>query len=308
MSNQNHSAWSRLSCAAPLLLAVILTACGSSGGNGSASSNAVNLDPAAMNWELVWSDEFTDAELDSSKWTFDLGNGFTINGDYISGWGNNELQYYTANADNISVIEPGQLQIQALVETTSDAGNVFDYSSARIKTQGLYMPRFGRVEARIKLPLGQGLWPAFWMMPQDNVYGTWAASGEIDIMEARGSNPAEVHGTIHYGSQWPNNTYTSNSYTFREGDINDYHVYRVDWLPGKIVWYVDDEIYATQTNWYTTDADFPAPFDQHFYLILNLAVGGHYDGDPQSDAIFPAQMLVDYVRVYDAPELAEYRQ
>ncbi|MGY5450268.1 glycoside hydrolase family 16 protein [Agarivorans sp. MS3-6] len=256
----------------------------------------------AVKWQLTWSDEFEGKQLDLNKWAFDIGNGFILNGQYISGWGNRELQAYTNHSRNVGLNGQGQLVIQARVESSSDSYGNYRYSSARLKTQGLFAQRFGRFEARIKLPTGQGLWPAFWLMPQDNVYGTWAASGEIDIMEARGSAPSQINGTIHYGAQWPNNTYSERHHIFSNSDISEFHVYRIDWSPQGISWYVDEQLYATQSSWFTQGQAFPAPFDQHFYLIINLAVGGNYDGNPISDRIFPAQMEVDYLRVYQAQD------
>jgi beta-glucanase (GH16 family) len=280
-------------------LSSALMACGGGGGSNQQALTPNPL-PEDIQWQLSWSDEFNDSQLDLSKWTFDMGNGFMLNDQYISGWGNNELQAYTNNAANVRLNGSGQLIIQALVENSSDQYGNYNYSSARLKTQGLFAQAYGRFEARIKLPVGQGLWPAFWLMPQDNVYGTWAASGEIDIMEARGSNPSQVNGTIHYGAQWPNNTYSERHYLFTDSDISEFHVYRIDWTPQGIYWYVDDQLYANQSSWYTQNQAFPAPFDQDFYIIMNLAVGGNYDGNPQSNQIFPAQMEVDYIRVYEA--------
>ena len=183
---------------------------------------------------------------------------------------------------------------------------MYSYTSARLKTKGLFSPTYGKFEARIKLPIGKGLWPAFWMLPKDEVYGSWAASGEIDIMEARGSDPTSVSGAIHYGGQWPNNVYTVNRYGFPMGEsTNEFHVYAVEWEPGEIRWYVDDRHYATQNEWYSYSPNqqnpnpFPAPFDQDFYLLLNSAIGGNYDGNPDSHTTFPQSMKVDYVRVYN---------
>jgi beta-glucanase (GH16 family) len=181
------------------------------------------------------------------------------------------------------------------------------YTSARLKTKGLFSRTYGRFEIRAKLPAGKGLWPAIWMLPEDNKYGAWAASGEIDIMEAKGSNPNAVSGTIHYGSVWPGNTYTEGKFEFPAGStIEDFHVYALEWEPEAIRWYVDGELYQTQTKWYsgsmvkTKDSPpSPAPFDQPFHLLINLAVGGNFDGDPIDDVKFPAVMEVDYVRVFE---------
>ena len=158
------------------------------------------------------------------------------------------------------------------------------------------------------MPAGQGLWPAFWMLPDDNdVYGKWASGGEIDIMEAKGGHPNNVWGTIHFGKEWPNNTSSGSHYTFPQGkDITGKHIYSVEWDPGEIRWYVDGELYYTANNWFSQGNDqpgpyaYPAPFDRNFHMILNLAVGGAYDGNVEPDESFKsAQMKVDYVRVYD---------
>lgn len=266
---------------------------------------------AQDDWTLVWNDEFNSTEIDPTKWMFDIGNGFWANlaaqTDWVAGWGNNELEYYLAENAHI---EAGKLIITAKQEEyggeADDSMQTFQYTSAKLKTAGLFTRAYGKFEARIKLPVGRGFWPAFWMLPQDNAYGGWAASGEIDIMEAKGSYPGGVSGALHYGGQWPNNTFSGDSYDFpADGTINDFHVYGVEWEPGEIRWYVDSVLYQTQNNWSSQGANqsapyaYPAPFDQSFYLILNLAVGGHFDGDPDATTPFPSTMEVDYVRVYE---------
>ncbi|MFV8828240.1 family 16 glycosylhydrolase [Alkalihalobacterium sp. APHAB7] len=263
-------------------------------------------------WTLVWEDEFEGDQLDSSKWSYDIGNGFyDDNGTFISGWGNEELQSY--QEENVRV-ENGQLIIQAKEETVSDENGTYNYTSGKIHTQGKFSQKYGRFEAKMALPAGQGFWPAFWMMPEDDVYGSWAASGEIDIMENAGATPHKIGGAIHYGGQWPNNTYTAKDYYFPEGkDVTDSNVYAVEWEPGEIRWYVNGELYQTLNNWSSTGIGnsepfaYPAPFDQEFYLILNLAVGGWYGGNPDETTPFPGEMVVDYVRVYELPE-DQYRE
>ena len=241
-------------------------------------------------WTLVWSDEFDGAAVDTSKWNMEnKGDGF----------GNNEAQYY--RPDN-AVIEDGKLVIKAKKENFGGRS----YTSAKLFTQAKGEWKYGRFEASIKLPLGQGFWPAFWMMPADNVYGGWAASGEVDIMEAKGRIPDIAGGTLHYGGAWPNNRYTSANYTFPQGQsIAGFHTYAIEWEPGEYRWYVDGNLYQTQNDWNTRGANgeekfsFPAPFDQDFYLILNLAIGGNFDGNLlPPDTAFPAQMEVEYVKVY----------
>ncbi|MBY5991024.1 family 16 glycosylhydrolase [Ferrimonas balearica] len=254
--------------------------------------------PAAQaQYQLVWSDEFDGTALDTSKWTPQLGDGCDLN---LCGWGNQERQFY--QAENLTVAD-GLLTITAHRGGPGEA----EYSSGRIRSLHNGDFRYGRIEARIQLPAGQGLWPAFWMLPSEEVYGGWAASGEIDIMEAvnlggRGGN--EVHGTLHYGGPWPDNRYSGAPHTPAESVVTGFRVYRVDWTQGEIRWYVDDVLYQTQTQWHSTAAPYPAPFDQPFHLLLNLAVGGTWPGAPAPDTPFPAQMRVDYVRVYQDPAIS----
>ena len=255
-------------------------------------------------WTLVWSDEFEGEDLDESKWSRDIGNGFfQEDGTFIPGWGNEELQSY--QEDNVRV-ENGKLILEGREETVTDSTGTYHYTSGKVHTQGKFSQKYGRFEARMSLPEGQGYWPAFWMMPEDDVYGGWAASGEIDIMENAGGTPDHIGGAIHYGGQWPNNTYTAKDYYFPEGrDVTDMNVYAVEWEPGEIRWYVNDDLYQTLNNWSTTSTGnpakfaYPAPFDQEFYLILNLAIGGWYGGNPDDTTPFPGKMVVDYVRVYE---------
>ncbi len=276
---------------------VVTTPGSSSGGNG--GNNGGNPGGGTQDpWSLVWSDEFKGTELDKNKWTFDLGNGHSVGN---PGWGNNELEYYTNRSENVKV-DNGNLVITAKNENYEG----YNYTSARIKTKGLFSKKYGKFEIRAKAPTGQGLWPAIWMMPEEDVYGVWAASGELDIMEGWGSKPHKVAGTIHYGSQWPGNEYSGNEYDFPNGgSITDYHTYAVEWEPGEIRWYVDGQLYSTKNDWYSRsngknqDNAYPAPFDQKFHLIMNLAVGGNFDGDPADTSIFPKSMSVDYVRVYE---------
>jgi len=224
-------------------------------------------------WSLIWGDEFLTEEIDSSKWQYDTGNWIVgENGEGISpGWGNNELQYYTESSEN-SYIEDGKLVIKAKEEQKSDEFGSYDYTSAKLKTQDLFSKKYGKFEARMKLPEGQGYWPAFWMMPEDSVYGDWPASGEIDIMEAAGNDTSTIGGTIHYGEEYPNNTYRGDEYHFPEGsDYTGFHTYSIEWEPGEIRWYVDGELYQTLNKWFSKGPNeaanytFPAPFDQEFY-------------------------------------------
>ncbi|MFT4146989.1 MAG: family 16 glycosylhydrolase [Mobilitalea sp.] len=268
-------------------------------------------DLLAAGYTLEWADEFNGSDLDLSKWSFQIGTKDPNGGpDY---WGNQEQEYYT---DENHVVKDGKLIITAKQEDKEG----MPYTSTRIRTktddgETLFATQYGRIEARMKLPTEEGLWPAFWMLPEDTtIYGTWAASGELDIMEARGRVPDKVGGTIHYGSQWPNNTYYGKEMTFDSTtDIGGYHVYSVEWEPGKITWLVDDVPYFSTSNFWSKDSGssenyaYGAPFDVPFYLVFNLAVGGTFDGEANlENATFPAAMEVDYVRVYKKSD--EYYQ
>jgi beta-glucanase (GH16 family) len=167
----------------------------------------------------------------------------------------------------------------------------------RTKNKGDW--KYGRFETRAQLPYGKGLWPAIWMLPTDHIYGEGTASGEIDIMELLGHEPNKVYGTLHYGAEEPNNISSGDSYTLPTGDFSDdFHVFALEWEPTEIRWYVDDTLYQTQDKWYTTNALYPAPFDQRFHLLLNVAVGGSWPGSPDATTVFPQTMTVEYVRVF----------
>ncbi len=255
---------------------------------------AGGLSPATL-WgqqstlKLVWSDEFAGDSLDYSKWAVEV-NAF--------GGGNQELQIYTDREQNVRV-ENGQLVLQAHRDNAGVSGTVREYSSGRVRSKHRGDWKYGRIEVRAKLPVGAGLWPAIWMLPTEEKYGGWAASGEIDIMEYRGQTPNEVSGALHYGGSWPNNTHQTSSYKLPSGTFaEDFHTFAIQWQAGKIEWLVDGKKFRSQTEWTSSGGDFPAPFDQKFHLILNLAVGGGFVGPPNNDTKFPQQMLVDYVRVY----------
>ncbi|WP_338590506.1 glycoside hydrolase family 16 protein [Shewanella khirikhana] len=251
----------------------------------------------AANYELVWSDEFDGNSLDQSKWSYQLGDGCDIG---LCGWGNNEREYY--KEANVTV-SGGLLTLTAKKERTKGSA----YSSGRIRSIFKGDFKYGRVEARMKLPAGQGLWPAFWMLPTEETYGGWAASGEIDIMEAvnlGGTGANEVHGTLHFGAPWPDNQYVGQGHSPSTSVTENFHTYRVDWEPDEIRWYVDDVLYQTQTQWSSTGGDYPAPFNKDFYILLNLAVGGHWPGDPDSTTPFPSSIQVDWVRVWQDPAIS----
>jgi beta-glucanase (GH16 family) len=247
---------------------------------------------------LVWADEFEGEAIDPSRWEHEVN---------CWGGGNNEDQCYVADPKN-SFIQAGALHIVALDDSPSGAeggGSGSEqivskgHSSARLRTKGKADFQYGRIEARMKLPFGQGVWPAFWMLPTDEVYGGWALSGEIDIMEAVNLNPDnEVHGTLHFGGAWPENTSQGTSTTPSSPAWETSHLYAVEWEEGEIRWFVDDEHYATQTEWHTQAAAFPAPFNQDFHIVLNLAIGGNWPGPPDASTTFPQSLIVDYVRVY----------
>ena len=242
-------------------------------------------------WRLVWQDEFNGNAIDGNKWSFE------VNG---SGGGNNEQQYYTARPENASVAN-GVLSIKALREHYCSTDGCREYTSARLRTLNKGDWTYGRMEARIKLPGGQGLWPAFWMLPSDSTYGGWAASGEIDILESVNAGAAggnTVYGTLHYGGSWPNNTHTGTSFVPATSILNDFHVYAVEWERGVIRFYVDGTLYNTQTQWWSSGGAFPAPFDKRFHMLLNVAVGGDWPGAPNGSTVLPQRMDVDYVRVY----------
>lgn len=238
----------------------------------------------AQDYKLVWSDEFDGNTLDTSKWSYQIGS----NG----GWGNNEKQYY--RAEN-ALVKNGYLTIIAKKENFDD----FAYTSARIRTINKGDWKYGKFEMRAKMPVGLGMWPACWMMPTKSVYGSWPLSGEIDIMEYLGHQTSIIHGTLHYGDKPPNNKHSGKPYRLRNGDFHqDFHTFTLIWENGEFQWLVDGEIFQIQTNWNTVNAPYPAPFNQKFHLILNLAVGGNWPGYPDETTEFPQEYLIDYVRVY----------
>jgi beta-glucanase (GH16 family) len=236
---------------------------------------------------IVWADEFNGTALDLTKWSYQLGDGCA---EGICGWGNSELQYYQES--NVTVSN-GQLHITAKKQRVQSKA----YTSGRIRSLNKGDWTYGRFEARVKLPAGKGLWPAFWMLPTDNTYGSWPKSGEIDIMEFVGAKPKEILGTIHYGDPYPKNQNQGAYFALNSGTFEDaFHNFAIEWEPGVIRWFVDDILYLTKTaqdlspyNW---------PFDQRFHFLLNVAVGGNLGG-AVDDSIFPKTMDVDYVRVYD---------
>ena len=260
----------------------------------------------AQCWTEVWSDEFNGASLDLTKWNYDLGTGCPG----LCGWGNNEKQSYTNSTQNVNVTG-GNLNITARY-SAGVGGPEYDFTSGKINTRNKFDWLYGRFEARMRLPAGTGMWPAFWMLPDPtgNPYGGWPTSGEIDIMEFRGDLLSTMNGTVHYGNPAPNNRYDGTNYTLATGDfVNSFHTFALEWGPGEIRWYVDDILFKTETK--TPNSLNPAsnnavtwPWDQNFYMIFNLAVGGWYSGNPSTatiiggDVNYNRTMQIDYVRVY----------
>jgi beta-glucanase (GH16 family) len=213
------------------------------------------------------------------------------------GWGNNELEYYTARPQNVRQ-EKGDLIIEAAKETYTGQDKVTrDYTSARLKTAGLFSQTYGRFEARIKIPFGQGIWPAFWLLGDDISKVHWPACGEIDIMENVGFEPNKVHGSMH-GPGYSGGNPLTGVYTLASGRFSDdFHVFAIEWEPNVVRFYVDDQLYQTRTP-----DDLPAGtrwvFAHPFFVLLNVAVGGNWPRNPDASTIFPQPMLVDYVRVF----------
>ena len=273
-----------LSCV--VLSAILFSTCKS--GN-SITDPDLNEIPAPPGYKLVWNDEFDGPPIDAGRWTHEVN---------ARGGGNNELQYYTDRLNN-SFIENGMLVIHAIREKYTDDEGTRDYTSARLNTKNKGDWKYGWFEIRAKMPWGRGLWPAIWFLPTDNVYGGWAASGEIDMMEYLGHEPNQVYGTLHYGGRWPENVHTGCSFTLESARFDQgFHTFALQWDTTSISWFVDDSLYQTQTSWYSSEAPFPSPFDQRFHLILNVAVGGNWPGDPDDSTVFPQEMMVDYVRVF----------
>ena len=227
-------------------------------------------------YSLVWSDEFDGTAVDTSKWVFETGGG---------GWGNNELEYYqAANAG----VANGNLMITAKLESAGSE----QYTSARMTTQGKETPTYGRIEARIKVPMGPGFWPAFWMLGSNIQTVSWPACGETDIMEHI-NDTGTIYGTMHWAVNGQHSQYGS---TINVSTVNDYHIYAIEWDQNEIRWYVDSTLYQTgniQNNINNTGA-----FHLPFFILLNFAIGGNFPATPVNQGLLPASMYVDYVRVY----------
>ncbi len=253
-------------------------------------------DEENLTYELVWSDEFDYEGLpDDTKWNYDVGG---------SGWGNNELQYYT-DTDN-AYVEDGFLTITAKKETY----NKLDYTSARMITKNKGDWLYGKVEVRAKLPSGRGTWPAIWMLPTDWKYGGWPRSGEIDIMEHVGYDMGHIHGTIHTNAYNHIKGTQVGKSVVRDDASEAFYTYTLEWLPDKIKIYIDDSLYFVYkpSNMINCPSEEEWPFDQRFHLLLNIAVGGNWGGaNGVDESIFPQEMVVDYVRVYQATEFEVYQ-
>jgi len=307
---------------------LLITACSYEAPNAPTTGNSLIVTTGNVgDWELVWADEFNGDTIDTTKW------GFEVN---CHGGGNNEQQCYTDRRKN-AFIDNGKLNIVAFKETftgpaTNDAQasetKTLPYTSARLRSMNKGDWQYGRFEIRAKLPQGQGIWPAIWMLPTDYVYGRWAASGEIDIMEAVnlktqsdqegakvGGLESRTYGTLHYGGVSPQNVYSGQAYNLPNGmnPADDFHTYSIEWQQDEIRWYVDQVHFATQVSsgWYSQYKDMQgelvtgendAPYNQRFHLLLNLAVGGYWpdsSNDKGIDSSIDTQtMLVDFVRVY----------
>lgn len=245
-------------------------------------------------WSLVWSDEFNQPDgssPDPTKWTFDTGGG---------GWGNGELEYYTSRTNNVRIVG-GMLVVQANQENYQGSS----YTSARLKTQGVRSWKYGRMEARIKIPYGQGMWPAFWMLGTNITSVGWPTCGEVDIMENIGREPSTVHGTVHGpGYSGANGIGGPCNLPGNPAFANDFHIYAVEWTTNQIKFYVDNYQYFS-----VNPASLPGGdtwvYTQPQFVLLNLAVGGGWPGNPDGTTIFPQQMIVDYVRIYAPTNLPE---
>lgn len=265
---------SALACASLFLVALGTTSC----------EVDQNQNLEERSWQLTWSDDFdgpAGQAIDASKWTYDIGRG-------DNGWGNEELQSYTDNPENVSLDGNGNLLITAIRN-----GNAF--TSARIKTQGLFEQTYGRFEARMKTPWGPGMWPAFWLLGANIDEVSWPQCGEIDVMELRGQQPDKIAGSLHGPGYSAGDAITSDFALDNSRFDVEYHIFAIEWGEDYIDYFVDDFLYQR-----ITPEDVPGEwvYDKPFFMILNLAVGGTYVGFPTSETPFPQTIEVDYVRVY----------
>ncbi|MBR3631103.1 MAG: family 16 glycosylhydrolase [Oscillospiraceae bacterium] len=258
-----------------------------------AATEAAAEVPELPGYTLLWNDEFDGAALDEGIWNYEP---------HEPGWTNEELQEYTTSADNV-FLRDGCLVIKAI---KSERDGKDYYTSGKVTAQNKKDFTYGKVVARAKVPAGQGLWPAIWMMPQEEQhYGQWPKCGEIDIMEVLGSRLDTAYGTVHYGAP---HAEQQGTYVLENGSFaDDFHEYSVEWEPGEMRWYIDGELYHTVNDWFTAEEGgdekpYPAPFDQPFFVQMNLAVGGTWPGNPDETTDFDkAEFEIDYVRVYQKP-------
>jgi beta-glucanase (GH16 family) len=263
--------------------------CGS-GSNSTSGLNSTGGDTLSS-WTLTWSDEFNRADgsaPDSSKWSYDLGG---------DGWGNGELETYTSRPQNVQ-IQGGNLVITAMQEDyVGSDGILRPYTSARIQTHGKFSQQYGRFEARIKLPAGRGVWPAFWLLGDNIDTVSWPDCGELDIMENIGNHPKTVYSTVH-GPKTDGSAYRiGDTYDSDRAFSDDFHVFAMEWEPDDLRFYVDGNLYSELTRASLPSNDIWV-FDHPFFIVLNVAVGGVWSGPPDGSTVFPQSMLVDYVRVY----------
>lgn len=244
--------------------------------------------------KLIWEQNFLNSHTDLSEWNIRIGNDLLDNNGnpILPGWGNGEQQYYTDHSNNLYIDEFG-LNLCARHETIEQDGRFFAYTSARLDTKSHLSFCYGKIIVRAKCPVGQGVWPAIWLLPQEQAYGPWPASGEIDIMEAKGRLPQHINGTLHYGKDWDHKVTDEFSYQLENGTINDFHDYALEWDANSIKWLVDGHCFAERHL-----QPGIMPFDVPFYLVLNLAVGGWYDNVAVDEAALPAIMTVSGIWLY----------
>jgi beta-glucanase (GH16 family) len=258
--------------------------------NGSAYFDDLNLVSTSAapygDMSLAWSDEFDGTAINKNIWTYDLGGG---------GWGNKELEYYTSHTNN-AFVQDGLLHIVARKESVGR----YNYTSARMKSQGLYSFTYGRLEWRAQFPSGVGFWPALWLLGTNISSIGWPRCGEIDVFENTGTNTFMVQSSIHSGSDG------TETYHFFDSGVTNFHTYTLDWTTNAMLFYVDGHLFQTQTNWSSSAGTYPFPFNRPFFLIMNFAIGGNYVSNPtvtdiNTHSVFPSEVLVDYVRVYNPP-------
>jgi beta-glucanase (GH16 family) len=236
-----------------------------------------------LGYTLQWSDEFNDTKINTNNWGYDIGG---------NGWGNNELQYYTDKPDN-SYLSGGRLVIEAKSEKIGNN----NYTSARMLSKGKQEFKYGRIDIRAKVPTGQGVWPALWMLGSNISTESWPACGEIDIMEVVGKEPKNLYGTLHWGNKGAPSTSSSGKTTVSDATIGDkFHVYTIIWDDKEINWFFDDVAFHKVTRSQVNANIYP--FDSPFFLLMNVAIGGNWPGNPDGTTTFPQRMFVDYVRVF----------